>query len=246
MSARFPTTQWNRVLEARDGSDTDAREALETLCQTYWHPLFVFVRRHGADPDAARDLVQAYFAELLEKGFLKDVTPERGRFRSFLLASMKHFLSHQRERAQALKRGGGAEMISLDETTRDLVAGPDLTPEQIFERQWALTVLDHVLERLRADAHVSGTEAQFEALKPYLTGEGRTSYQEVARRLGMTEGTVRAAVLRLRKRFGRELRSQIAETVVNPDDVDDEIRHMLTVIQPWGGVRPNFSPGTRL
>jgi RNA polymerase sigma-70 factor (ECF subfamily) len=211
---------------------------LETLCQTYWHPLYVFVRRQGYDPDAARDLVQAYFTELLEKDFLKDVAPERGRFRSFLLASLKHFLSHDRERAAAQKRGGHVQMIPLDATTEDLIPGPPnhLTPEQIYERQWALTVLDQALERLRQEVRDAGGEAQFEALKPYLTGEaGRAPYREVADQLGMNEGAVRAAVLRLRKRFGKALRAQVAETVADRADVDDEIRRMLTVIRPWGG-----------
>jgi RNA polymerase sigma-70 factor (ECF subfamily) len=238
VAAKFPTTQWSRVLTARDRSNADARRALETLCQTYWHPLFVFVRRQGYDPDAARDLVQAYFTELLEKDFLKDVAPERGRFRSFLLASLKHFLSHDRERAAALKRGGHVQMIPLDATTEDLVPGPakHRTPEQIYERQWALTVLDQALERLRQEVRDAQGEAQFEALKPYLTGDaGRAPYREVAEQLGMNEGAVRGAVLRLRKRFGKALRAQVAETVADPADVDDEIRRMLTVIRPWGG-----------
>jgi len=237
--ASFPTTQWSRVLAARDGADTDARHALETLCQTYWHPLFVFVRHQGHDPDAARDLVQAYFAELLEKGFLKDVAPELGRFRSFLLASLKHFLSHDREKARALKRGGAIHVISLDDSaTVDLIGGPadHLTPEQIFERQWALTALDQALERVHEEARQAGTEAQFAVLKPYLTDQtGRAPYREVAERLGMNEGAVRAAVLRLRKRFGKALRALIAETVADPAEVDDEIRRMLTVIRPWEG-----------
>jgi RNA polymerase sigma factor (sigma-70 family) len=240
VSARFPTTRWSRILTARDDSDSEARVALETLCQTYWHPLYVFVRRQGHDADEARDLVQAYFAELLEKGFLKDVTPERGRFRSFLLASLKHFLSHERDRTQALKRGGDTQMISLDAAS---TAGLDtqavshhLTPEEVFERQWALTVLEQALARVRQAARESHTEAQFEALKPYLTGEaGRTRYAEVAERLGMSEGSVRAAVLRLRKRFGKALRAEISETVSDPSEVDDEIRRMLSVIRPFQG-----------
>ena len=242
MSARFPTTQWSRVLAARNRTDSDARKALETLCQTYWHPLYAFVRRRGHDPDAARDLVQGYFAELLEKDFLKDVAPELGRFRSFLLVSLKNFLSHERDRARALKRGGDVQVISLDDASTRNVAEASvehMTPEQVFERQWALTVLDQALERLRQEARESRGEARFEALKPYLTGHaGPTPYGEAAERLGMSEGSVRAAVLRLRKRFGRALRAQIAETVADPGEVDDEIRRMLSVIRPWQGLPP--------
>jgi RNA polymerase sigma factor (sigma-70 family) len=241
VSARFPTTQWSQVLAARDGDDSEARRALETLCQVYWFPLYAFVRRQGYAPDPARDLVQAYFVELLEKQVLKDVEPELGRFRSFLLASLKNFLSHDRERLRAQKRGGGARIVPLDpEETASLGpltlsgSGDHLTPEEVFERQWALTVLERALDQVRRYARESNTEAQFEALKPYLTGEaGRTPYRDVAGRLGTTEGAVKASVLRLRKRFGKALRAEIAETVADRSLVDDEIRRLLTVIRPW-------------
>jgi len=241
VKADFSTTQWSRVLSARDGSDSEARRALESLCQTYWYPLYVFVRRQGYDQDVARDLTQAYFAELLEKNFLKDVEPGLGRFRSFLLASLKHFLTHERDRAKALKRGGGAQTISLEATTTDPyypdTATDHLTPEELFERQWALTVLDRAMERVRQDAHKSGGNAQFETLKPHLTGgTGRTSYKRVAIELALSEGAVRAAVLRLRKRYGKALRTEIAETVADPSEIDDEIRRLLSVIRPWQGV----------
>jgi RNA polymerase sigma factor (sigma-70 family) len=239
MGPRFPTTQWSQVLTAREGTGTAARRALEALCQGYWHPLYAFVRRQGYDPDAARDLVQAYFTELLEKKFLKDVDPGLGRFRSFLLASLKHFVSHDRERTRALKRGGDTQTISLDAASTaglDSQVVDDLTPEQVFERQWALTVLERALGRLRLAAREAGTESQFDALKPYLTGEaGRTPYAAVGERLGMSEGAVKAGVLRLRRRFGQALRDEIAGTVSDPDDVDDEIRRMLLVIRPFQG-----------
>jgi RNA polymerase sigma factor (sigma-70 family) len=239
MSPRFPTTQWSQVLAARGGTSSAARPALEALCQSYWQPLYAFVRRQGCDADEARDVVQAYFTELLEKKFLKDVDPESGRFRSFLLVSLKHFLSHDRERARALKRGGRTQTISLDTSSTpalDVRAVDELTPEQVFERQWALTVLERALGRLRLAARDSGTESQFEALKPYLTGDaGRTPYATVGERLGMSEGAVKAGVLRLRRRFGKALREEIAETVSDPGDVDDEIRRMLLVIRPFQG-----------
>jgi RNA polymerase sigma factor (sigma-70 family) len=236
VAERFPTTRWSRVLTARDGSDSEARLALETLCQTYWHPLYVFVRRQGHDPDEARDLVQAYFTELLEKSFLKSVEPGLGRFRSFLLASLKHFLSHERDRTRALKRGGDTQTISLDSASTaglDVQAMDQLTPEQLFERQWALTVLERALERLRQQARESNTTAQFETLKPSLMGEvADTSYAEVAERLGLSESGVKSAVRRLRKRFGTALRAEIAETVSDPADVEDELRRMLLVTRP--------------
>jgi RNA polymerase sigma factor (sigma-70 family) len=225
------------VLTARDGTESEARLALETLCQTYWHPLFVFVRCQGHGADEARDLVQAYFTELLEKGFLKDVAPERGRFRSFLLASLKHFLSHERDRARAQKRGGGVETISLDSATTaglDIQAADHLTPEQVFERQWALTVLERAVERVRQQARESDALSQFDTLKPYLMGEsGQRTYAEVGKRLGLSESGVKSAVLRLRKRFGKALRAEIAQTVCDPAEVDDEIRRMLAVTRPF-------------
>jgi RNA polymerase sigma-70 factor (ECF subfamily) len=237
LSGGFNTTQWSRVLRARDGADSEARDSLAALCQTYWYPLYAFVRRQGHDPDAARDLTQAYFTELLEKDFLKSVEPSAGRFRSFLLASLKHFLSHERDRERALKRGGGAQIISLDTEDAEARLGGEtadlLTPEEIFERQWALTVLERALERLRKDSIESDSEARFEVLKGYLTGEaGRAPYSEAAEKLGTTEGAVRTAVHRLRKRFGRMLRTEISDTVADPADAADEIRHLLSVIQP--------------
>jgi RNA polymerase sigma-70 factor (ECF subfamily) len=239
----FVTTQWSRVLAARDGSDEQARQALESLFQAYWLPLFAFVRRQGHDPESASDLTQAYFTTLIEKGFLKAVEPSAGRFRSFLLTSLKHFLSHERDREQALKRGGGAHTFSLDAQAAEETLGPEpadhLTPEQIFERQWALTVLDRSLERLRMDSVKAGSETQFEILKPCLTGESsRGAYGDAAAELGMSEGAVRTAVHRLRKRFGAALRAEVRETVADPSEADDEIRYLLSVIQPWESEGP--------
>ncbi len=235
MSGDFTTTQWSRVQQAREGSDTEARRALEELCQTYWHPLYAFVRRQGYSPDEAQDLTQAYFTELLEKDVLQVVDPSAGRFRSFLLASLKNFLSHERDRERALKRGGGALTFSLEADTAEAViddpATDQLTPEQAYERQWALTVLERSLARLHRTADESGATDQFARLKPYLTGGDATvPYREVASQLGMTEGAVKTAVYRLRKSFGGMLRAEIAETVADPAHVDDEIRHLLTVV----------------
>jgi len=226
------------VCSARDGSDSEARLALQDLCQTYWNPLYAFVRRQGHDPDEARDLTQAYFTELLEKDFLKAVEPAAGRFRSFLLVSLKHFLSHERNRDRALKRGGGVQTIPIDaESAEQGLAGDAanrLTPEQIFERRWALTVLQRSIDRLRRASREMGSAAQFELLKGYLTGDAaRAPYSEVALELGMTEGAVRGAVHRLRKRFGKMLRAEVAETLADPGEADGEIRYLLSVVQPW-------------
>jgi RNA polymerase sigma-70 factor (ECF subfamily) len=210
---------------------------MASLCEAYWYPLYAYIRRQGNDPDSARDLTQGYFAELLAKDFLQDVDPSAGRFRSFLLTSLQHFLSHEREKAGALKRGGGTRTISLDteaaEKRYNYEPVDKLNPETVFERSWALTVLELTLERLRREATESDNGQQFEHLKVYITGEEpRIPYREAAQELEMTEGAVKMAVHRLRQRFGRMLRAEIAETVADPAEVDDEVRHMLMSISP--------------
>ena len=238
MGWQFATTSWSQVLAAREGTSTESRQALEALCKAYWYPLYAFVRLQGYDPDAARDLTQAYFAQLLEKDYLKDVQPSAGRFRAFLKVSIKHFLSKERVKAHALKRGGRARVISLDADDAEghyrFEPVDRLTPEEIFERRWALTVIERVLGKLRQEFSQTGKEEEFDKLKAFLTGEEpRTSYREVAAELGTSEGAVKASVHRLRGRFGKLLREEIAETVANPDEVDDEVRHLLQVIAPW-------------
>ncbi len=235
MSRGLATTQWGQVLAARDGADTDARAALESLCQTYWQPLYAYVRHQGYGPEEARDLTQGFFAELLEKDLLADVDPQRGRFRSYLLASLRHFLSHARERDRALKRGGGVRTISLDVEAGEAgyAAGPveATTPEEVFERRWATTVLERAMGRLRQESQGLRGESHFDRLKLYLTSANeQLPYREVARDLGMTEGAVAAAVGRLRRRFGRCLRAEVAEIVADPASVDDELRHLLSVV----------------
>jgi len=235
VSGGFVTTNWSQVTTARDGTDSAARRALEELCRTYWHPLFEYVRHLGYGPDEAQDLTQEFFADLLERDFLKGVDRAAGRFRSFLLASLKHFLSRERTKAHALKRGGGVATISLDSGTPATkvgeIAADQLTPEQAFDRHWALTVLDRAIERVRQDAKDSSALDQFELLRPYLTGEAfRPPYGDLAAELGMTEEAVRAALHRLRKRFGKMLRSVIAETLADPTHADDEIRYLLSVM----------------
>ncbi len=237
MSARVATTQWSQVLAARDGSDTEARRALENLCQTYWQPLYAYIRQQGSEPDEASDLTQAYFAELLEKDLLADADPAKGRLRAFLLASLRHFLSHQRDRDRALKRGGGTRTLSLDtsagEESYALQVAEEMTPEDVFEYRWAMTVLDRALGRLRQEAAESGNRGQFDRLQQYLTSSGsQVPYREVAAVLSMSESAIKSAVQRLRKRLGQCLRSEIAETVANAGDVDDEVRRLLAIVRP--------------
>ena len=237
MSGPIATTQWSQVLAARDGSDTEAFHAMENLCQTYWQPLYSYIRHQGAGPEDAKDLTQGFFSELLAKDFLASVDPSKGRFRAFLLAAVRNFLSHERAKARRLKRGGGAQTLSLDihagEERYATHAVETLTPEDVFEYRWAVTVLDRALTRLAEEARGAGTEEQFETLKPYLTSEeAQQPYREVAAALEMSEGAVKVAVHRLRKRFGQALRLEIAQTVESPQDVDDEVRHLLNVIRP--------------
>jgi RNA polymerase sigma-70 factor (ECF subfamily) len=235
---QWATTSWTQVLAARDAPSSESRQALEGLCQAYWYPLYAFVRRQGHDAEEARDLTQAYFAQLLEKGYLEDFDPSRGRFRVFLMASVKHFLSKEREKAQAWKRGGRAEVVSLDEDPERRYRyepADRLTPEEIYERRWALTLMEHTLGRLREEFAGGGREGEFDELQGFLTGEApRIPYRDVALRLGTSESAVKMSVHRMRQRFGTLLRDQIAQTVSSPDEVDDEVRHLLGVVGPWG------------
>jgi RNA polymerase sigma-70 factor (ECF subfamily) len=228
---RFDTTRWSLVLAA-GGDDPASRAALATLCEAYWYPLYAFVRRQGRSADDARDLTQAFLASLLERRDVERVRQERGRFRSFLLASLKHFLANETARLQTLKRGGGIKFLPLtvheaEGRYRYEPAAP-ATPETIFERRWALTVIDRVMTELRGEAVRQGGGDQFDRLKSCLLGgapEG--GYAAVGRELSMSDGAVKVAVHRLRRRFQRALREHIAGTVLDPADVDDEIRFLI-------------------
>ena len=242
MSGKVASTQWSQVLAARDGSDTEARAALEFLIQTYWHPLYAFIRHRGYSPEESSDLTQAFFTELLEKNTLSSVDPQKGRFRSFLLASLRNFLSHERARQAAIKRGGATFTNSLDlETGEERYAmhlADSQTPEDVFERRWAMTVLDRAIERLQEESSASPIDDHFEQLRRYLTGkEPQLPYREMAKALGMTEGSVKVAVHRLRKRYGKCLRAEIADTVDDPADIDDELYHLLTSLRPHPATR---------
>ena len=227
----FDTTRWSIIAAAR-GSDPDAAQAaLSTLCETYWYPLYAFIRRWGADPDQARDLTQAFFASLLERRDIEQVQPERGRFRTFLLASAKHFLLNESARSRAMKRGGGVPVISLafDEAEGRYQFEPahHTTPETLYERRWALTVLERVIATVKTKWQRTGRGAEFDVLKASLLGEGPPGgYAAAAQQLGSTEGAIKVAVHRLRKTFRTELRAAIAETVADPADVEEELKYL--------------------
>ena len=216
------------------GSTTGADAALAELCEKYWYPVYAFIRRTGAASDEARDLTQAFFARVLEKGYLKSATPVRGRFRSFLLGSLRHFLSNERDWARALKRGGSLIHVPLafdaGERRYQLEPSSDLTPERVYERRWALEVLDEALTRVAATYVRSGREQLFKRLKPALMGDDSLSYSDLAGEMETSAGALRVAIHRLRKEFGVALRATIAETVESSQDVDDELRYLLGVV----------------
>ena len=235
--AAFVTTQWTRVLAAR-GDSPEAQAALGDLCAAYYAPVLVFLRRSGRDEEAARDLTQEFFTRLLARGGLDTVERGRGRFRSFLLGALKHFLADQFDRARAAKRGSGQEPLSLEASSSgDTTAAlqiPDpaaVVPDTFFDRQWALTILDHALAALGAEHHSDGKAAQFEALKPWLTGDSeKLSQAEVARQLDLNEGAVKVAIHRLRKRFRDLVKAEIARTVGDGADVQEELSYLLEVL----------------
>ncbi|HEY2951108.1 MAG TPA: RNA polymerase sigma factor [Verrucomicrobiae bacterium] len=229
----FATTHWTVIVHARQGDSPQARAALEQLCRTYWYPLYAYVRRQGHGPHDAQDLTQAFFETFLEKNYLDDVRHERGKFRSFLLVALKHFLANEWDKAQAQKRGGG-KLVPLDDSaeTRYIREPRDeLTAEKIFERRWALTLLEQVLSRLREEFVADGKTAQFDCLKVFLSaGKGAVPYAQVAVELEMSEGAVKTAVHRLRQRYRELLRAEIAHTVFSPGEIDGEIRHLFAAL----------------
>lgn len=233
--ARFATTHWSVVIAAGGTDSSQAERALATLCEDYWYPLYAFVRRQGHSPDRAQDLTQAFFARFLEKHDVRQARPERGRFRSFLLASLKHFLANQADFAHALKRGGSQPVLPLEfeDAERRYSVEPveNVTPEHVFERRWALTVLDRALIGVRQRWIGAGKGDLFDRLKGCLTVDPSTpSYQAIAAEFDMTDGAVKVTVHRLRRQFQDVLRSEIAKTVEFPTDVDDEIQFLLAAL----------------
>jgi RNA polymerase sigma-70 factor (ECF subfamily) len=233
--AQFPPTLWSVVLLAGQNPSPQSEQALATLCRTYWYPLYAFIRRQGHNPHDAQDLTQGFFVHLLEHHRLGQVRREKGKFRSFLLASLRNFLADQRDKAQTQKRGGQASIISLDAQTAEdsyrLEPADTLDSEKLFERRWALTVLQRALDRLEAEYASRGMQERFHQLQRLLLGEdGSATYSEIGNRLGMSEGAVKMAVLRLRQR-GRELfRTEIAATVATEEEIDDEVRNLSAVL----------------
>ena len=230
---RFATTNWSLVLAAADTQNPNSGEALEDLCRKYWPPVYAFIRYRGFDEAKAEDLTQGFFTRLLEKKNLKAADPERGKFRSFLLASVKHYLANEWDREQAQRRGGGGSFRQLaldDVAARYSEPSEKVTPETVFERRWAATVLEVALKGLREEVQ-RGTGEEFDRLKGFLTGENAgIRYREVGQELGMSEEAVKVRVHRLRRRFGQILRKQIAETVVDSEEVDEEIGYLLGVL----------------
>jgi RNA polymerase sigma factor (sigma-70 family) len=235
--AAFPTTRITLIQAARGEPGGQSREALSTLCNAYWSPIYAYVRRLGHTQEEAEDLTQGFFMRVLEKHYLHDFDRERGRFRSFLLGALKHYLANERDAARTLKRGGGRALLPLDdildaERRYSLEPRTDLTPDRIFERQWALTVLGRVQDQLRGEAIRQGKEAQFERLKGLLVGEdSEVGYRTLASELGTTEGALKVAIHRLRQRFRELLREEIAHTVVDPHEIGGELRELFTAIR---------------
>lgn len=229
----FPSTHWSAVLAAVDGRAPRSPEALEKLCRAYWFPLYAFARREGCGPEEAQDLTQEFFSRLLEKDYLRAADPQRGRFRSFLLASFKHMMANARRDAARQKRGGGAQMFSLDELDAEgryqLEPVDTATPERIFERRWAETVLARVLDRLEAE--YTGHAMRFEDLKVFLIeSRGAAAFVDVAARLAVTQAALKSVVHRMRRRYAELFREEVAQTVASPTEVEDEIRHMFAVL----------------
>jgi len=234
---RFATTHWSVVVRAGRSRTPGSRRALSTLCANYWFPLYAFVRRAGHPAEDAQDLTQEFLAELLATNFVAVADPQRGKFRSFLLGALKHFLAKQHRRAGAQKRGGRHSVLSLDFGTgedryRQLEPAHHQTPERLFERRWALALLDFVFARLREEFAAAEKLPQFERLKEFLAGrpEG-VSYRDVAAELAMTEGAVKVAVHRMRRRYRELLRDEIAQTVTGPEALEDELRELLGALR---------------
>lgn len=231
----FDTTRWSLVVAAGSDDSAAARTALSALCETYWYPLYAYVRHRGVPADDARDLTQAFLTSLIDRQDLKHVSQERGRFRSFLLASLQHFLANDAARQRTAKRGGGMRVLSLDSDEAEgryrLEPAGTATPETLYERRWALMIIERVLARLGDEWSAEGRGREFEMLKACLLGEGpKGGYADLASALATSEGALKVAVHRLRRRFQTELKRDIGETVADPADIDDEIRYLIRAL----------------
>jgi DNA-directed RNA polymerase specialized sigma24 family protein len=231
--SQFPTTRWTLVVAAGDPRRKEARSALVSLCENYWYPLYAYLRRRGYPADQAQDLTQGFFIRMLEGRYLDRADPEKGRFRSFLLSSLKFFVADQEDRDRAHKRGGGATVpleFSLGEERYRREPAHDETPERIFERRWALSVLDRVVERLREEFVQHGRPEHFERLKIFLLGQSDAPYATLAREMNTSEGALKVAIHRLRKRYRELFRQEIADTVADPAEVESELRYLAAVL----------------
>lgn len=229
----FVTTHWSLVARASEGEPAQSEAALEELCRTYWFPLYAYIRRLGRSPQDAEDLTQSFFARLLEKKYLADAEPEKGKFRTFLLTALKRFLANEWDREHAQKRGGFQTVLSIDQAAAEsrwaAEPGHDAAPDVLFERQWARTLLDLVLHHLEQEYAQTGRAALFAQLRSCLArGSSARSYSQIAASLGLTEPAVKMAVQRLRARYRQILQEEIRKTVLLPEEVDAEIRHLFT------------------
>ena len=231
----FVTTRWSLALSAGTQTSPLSADALEDLCRAYWFPLYAYVRRCGHSPSDAQDLTQAFFARLLEKKYLDVVQPGRGKFRWFLLASLRHFLANERDRARAEKRGGGKPHIPIDQLMAEdqysREPAHELTAEKLYERTWALTLLEQARVQLRAEFAAANKSERFDLLEQFLPGEdGELTYAQVGQRLGIAEGTVKSEVHHLRRRYRELLRAEVAQTVATPAEIGEEIRHLIAAL----------------
>ncbi len=230
----FATTHWAMVWSAREKDSPDSAAAREHLCRTYWSPIYHYLRRDGYSAHDAEDLTQEFLSRFLHRDWLEHLQDQRGRFRSFLLTFLKHFLSDERDRANAQKRGGGKTLISLDAETeeRDALASVDgLSPDELYDRRWARAVMDEAARHLREEYAANGKSMLFDALKDIQPGErGESSYADIGAQLGLAEGTIASAVHRIRKRHREIVREEIANTVSRPEEIDAEIRNLLAIL----------------
>jgi RNA polymerase sigma-70 factor (ECF subfamily) len=232
--AVFHTTRWSLVARAGDLQRADAQQSLSELCRIYWYPLYAFVRRRGSDPNSAADLIQGFFVELLEGSLLHSADRAKGKFRSYLLGALKHYLANEWQRAHRQKRGGKTPIASLDDAEQRYGMEPShsVSPEHLYERRWALTLLQQANDQLRGQYANGGKLAQYEELKDLIAGPlADRSYSQIGEKLGMSEDAVKKAVQRMRIHYREILKAHIADTVQTPDDIDDELRHLYHAIQ---------------
>jgi RNA polymerase sigma factor (sigma-70 family) len=233
-AASFPTTHWSLVIRAGNAETPANKEALEELCRSYWTPLYAYLRRRGESPHNAQDLTQGFLARVIAREDIGDVTPDKGRFRTFLLTSLRNFTIKQALHDKALKRGGGQTMLSIDGEEAERLCGPDLTaesPELAFDRRWCRTTLSRAIQRLREEYQARGKKPLFEALAPFLDGAEPGEYDSVGEKLGLAPGAVAVTVHRMRSRLQQLVRAEVAQTVASPEQVEEEMNHLLNVWQ---------------